>query len=209
MFINNYENGILAPPRTRNLEDDEFDGTSLSSKWTKVNSAAVESYSDKIPSALFMQHSAYSSDLQLTQSYDNSGNFSITLCGSLNRSANNHFMGVSILDSSEANYVSAQAYYSSAVQFRTTKNVASAFSVVDTVTSLNNIDWSIFLLHIQRSTNNWELYYSHNGVHWTKWATTIALTFTVAKLRIQAGTQGGATPTISAFHWFRRDWITL
>lgn len=209
MYRNTEFSDVISPPKVVKLEDDEFDGLALNAKWTKTNSASVESYDDKIRSALFMQFAASSSLVSIEQSYANAGDFNFTFCGSLHRSATNHMCGFQIGDSTFNNYIGAESYWSTAPALRTVKNVAGTPSQVDIVTSgINDRNYSTFMFHIQRATNNWNLYYSNNGVHWVKFATTIALTFTVAKVKIYAGANG-ATKTQAAFHWFRRDWITL
>ena len=204
MNVNNFYDSILAPSKTRTAQDDEFDGPALDPKWSKSNSAAVESYDYKIRSALFMQFAASSSLVQLTQAYVNAGNFSITFCFSLRT----HLCGFRIVDTTGDYYVGVEAMHGTP-GFRTIKNVAAVFSQVDLVTGITLAQYQTTLLHIQRSTNNWELYYSNNGVIWTKFATTISLTFTVARINIFTGVNGAATPTATALHWIRRDWITI
>lgn len=211
MYRNNFLSGVLAPPRTSNLEDDEFDGPALNPKWTESGSPAVKSFSDKIPSALWLQYSTSGQDSTYKQDYSNAGNFSLTLCGAIQRTANFHNMTLWILDSGggSQNGVGIQMLYTSGVFIRTLKYVTGTFSQVDISGALNELEWPRTLMHIQRSGNNWDLYYSNNGVSWIKFSTTIALTFTVTKFQIQVGTSGGTTKTQAVIDWIRRDWITL
>ncbi len=204
--------GILDPPRTpaANPVDDEFEGEQLSGKWIRTGIATEESYNDKIRSALYMRFAASAASVFLAQQINIGGDFTLTLCASGEISAATHFFQILIGDTPAlANAVFIDAVYSSGAKLRTSKIVATVNTAVDTTATLTfDLARDLTLLHIQRSGNNWTFYYSQDGVVWTKFATTVALTFAVGYLRI-AGGPLAATRNQVAFHWFRKDWLTI
>jgi hypothetical protein len=200
---NTTPSGVLASPRTSTAQDDEFEGTFLDAKWTKTNSATVESYDDKIRSAAYFEHAASSSDVTLRQTYANAGNFSITAAVSQLNSTNFHNCALYISNGGAVN-VGVQLLYNSGVAVRSMKDSAQQTSVTLVPTS-----YPVYHLHIQRVTNNWNIYYSHDCITWSQIGATVANTFTVADFSLTFGVGGAAVKTRTALHWIRRDWLTL
>lgn len=205
--------GILAPPKTSNSDDDEFEGNSLNTSiWTKTGGATQESYNDKIQSAYHFQLNP-TETLSLWRSYTNAGNFSVTLCFSIGlTSTNNSGIDFTINDNNGSadgsNLVQMQYLYDTGAKIRTNKRDAGSYTYNIGVSSIASPDFvdSAFL-HFQRSGSNWLCYFSYNGVRWTL-LSTISLSMTVASIRI-IGFTDASNKTSGAFHWIRFNWITL
>lgn len=205
--------GYTAPNYTRNAEDDDFDGPTLDSKWIKTGTATVESYNDKVKSALYFQHAASSSNITIHQTYANTGNFSITACVGFHGDTNFHYVAPFVNDATDANDIQAQALYNTSgagnFAFRRAHIISTTFGA-GSDTTVTHVRYPLIFLHIQRSTNNWLCYYSNNGVYWQLVAGgAVSIPMTVAKIGLVCGVSGAATKSRTVLHWFRRDWITL
>ncbi len=153
--------GPLDTPRIQTLSpyDDEFDTPQISGKWVRSGKAAQESFDDKIRSALYLQFTGSQTDITFAQHCPIIGDFSATLCCSIEMTANTHNLNISVSDLASANAFGVQCIYSSGAKIRTTKVAASVFSQVDITSTLTFEHGSSLLLHIQRSGNNWTGYY--------------------------------------------------
>jgi hypothetical protein len=148
-----------------------------------------------------------------SKNYTNAGNFSVTFCFSIGlMGTNNNGVELTVQDgtgsSDGSNLTQLQWLYDSGYVVRTNKRVSGTYSFNINTASLGSHDtYPYSFLHVQRSTNNWGMYYSFNGRKWFL-LSTIAVTMTVASARIVAFSDG-SNKLNGAFHWARFDWLTL
>lgn len=191
--------------------DDEFDGNSLDPQWRKsltTGATTLESYNDKIRSAAYFQFAA-STDMTLQKWVNIRGDFSITMCASMEMTSNFHNWYVLVGNVGGTDWIELQMLYNSGAQIRSVKTVATVFSQVDTSGTLTFGANRPMFCHIQRSGNNWTYYWSNNGVVWNKLPTTVSLAFTVDRIAMSGGCGGAAVKTQLAIHFLRVNWLTL
>lgn len=199
---------VLSPYGTQ--FDDEFEGAYLDKKWKADFAAGTSiSHDDKVRSALYLQIPASATDFGMSQTVQIAGDFSATVCCSIEMTNATHNLYLSAGEVLNNNQVTIQAIYSSGAKIRTDKTVAGTFSQVDITATLTYEYLSPLFMHIQRSGNNWTFYYSNDGTVWVKFGTTISLTFPVNRISMGGGPNGTGAKTQIALHFFRINWLTL
>jgi hypothetical protein len=201
--------------------DDDFEGNSLdTAKWTRTGTAGpIESYDDILRSAIFCRftNASGTEGLLLTQTFvPGSADFSVTVCGMLQLKSNFNDFYISLSDTGGTNQLTMEYVFGSARKITYWKNVSGSQTFDIVVVTPPNSDGSppnppagFVMLHIQRVSGTYSLWYSYDGVHWSSLQTSHTQTITVAKVQIGLAQNGSADKIFGAFHWFRKDWLFL
>jgi hypothetical protein len=206
----------LSGPRSPAAEDDEFDSTTLDSKWTEVTAGTAptitidegrrSNYLAEFPSA----------DGSVTLSEDfipGSADFSVT--AKFHYQADHSFQGARLLvmDSSFNNGVSMAIMYAGGAQgvSEIRSNEWPSFSSIGTNVSPPTYTTTIFF-HIERHSGSYNFWWSLDGFGWHQQpGGGSSLSFTVGKIRLfffQAPS-GTTSKSSKSCDWVRRDWIFL
>jgi hypothetical protein len=156
--------------------------------------------------------------LILTQPYaPGSANFSVSACGWIDQRENYNNFVIGVYDASgiitPGNSIQVNFIYGSGRKVTYQKFVSGTGTydiAVNSVPAAGVLTGEGIILHLQRVSGTWGIYYSYNGIEWQALNASHSQSITVAGINTGFGCGGGTTNKVSgAIHWVRRDWLFL
>lgn len=202
------------PPTVPSAYDDEFTGAVLDAKWAVITPLTAPNAYDvnaSIPSWLNVKlPNNVGSTLEIAQTVNipASQALSFTIKYSAFNYAVTHGLFFYVKDAGYSNGLHIGTYFNSGVnKISLSKKVAGT----DTF-DISTANWAFAktFLHLQRDAgDNWQLWFSQDGISWQKLGAAITLSFVTTTLSILIENTAASAPCNIAVDWIRSNWLTL
>ena len=206
---------VDSPPASPTAQDDEFNSSTLNSKWTQATTGTAPTISiDSLVRGNYLaKFGAADGAVDISQDFvPGSSDFSVTAC--VYTDGRTNYQGVALYAIDSANNPVGNGTGSNAIRLAIFYNGSVTVFMHDYLnyTLVGSSDTPIavgrYYLHIQRVGGTWLGAWSYNGVTWHVLGTT-SLSFVMAKIRLSFFQSTATTKQQGACDWVRRNWLFI